>query len=84
MRFGVEVDLLDPAHFGDFIEATVHVDTLHTLSRGVTKAFVHYALWACLEANIFGLGARLTDPELHATTCMMIKMELFSFLQICG
>eukprot|EP00969_Alexandrium_andersonii_P124469 5500850-Alexandrium_andersonii.AAC.1 len=36
--------LIDSA-LGIFVESTVCVDTLHTCALGVTKTFLHTALW---------------------------------------
>ena len=55
------------------------VDTLHTLALGVFKSFVHCTLWKCIDANIYGLGPRLTEPEVQITSCMRLKSDLFEF-----
>jgi hypothetical protein len=69
------------ASLGIFLESTLQVDTLHTLALGVMKSFVHFAFWQCIDSNLYKLGARMSDEELHAMTCVRIKADLMLFYE---
>ena len=64
---------------GIFLESTIQVDTLHTLALGVSKSFAHFAVWLCIDANIFALPARFSNAELHSMTCLRLKADLGIF-----
>jgi hypothetical protein len=69
------------ASLGIFLESTLQVDTLHTLALGVMKSFVHFAFWQCIDSNLYQLGARMSDEEMHSMTCVRIKADLMQFYE---
>ena len=71
------VALFSPGHF--FGMDRLAVDELHTMHLGLFAHFVAHAFWRILDADIWGVGAGLTNAVMHSVSFTHLKRRLSSW-----
>ena len=66
--------LFDPGTF--FTMECLAVDELHTMHLGLFANFVAHAFWRVLFADIWGIGADLTEGVLHSVSFSHLRRRL--------
>jgi hypothetical protein len=59
------------------------VDNLHTMALGIYKNFVTFALWACIKADVYHVGAMYSDAEKDEISVLRMAAELKRFYGEC-